>query len=71
MEMTLRGVILQKYPSASAFGKALGWGRQKASDIMNGRRKPTADEMILIAQDVGINDAKSFMSLFFPNLSTM
>lgn len=71
MEMTLRGVILQKYPSASAFGKSMGWGRQKASDIMNGRRQPTADEMVLIANDVGIHDAKSFMSLFFPSLSTM
>lgn len=71
MEMTLRGVILQKYPSASAFGKSMGWGRQKASDIMNGRRQPTAEEMVLIANDIGIQDAKSFMSLFFPSLSTM
>lgn len=71
MNLNLRGAVLQKYPSASAFGKAMGWPRQKASDIMNGRRQPDADEMILIATDLGINDAKAFMALFFPSLSTM
>lgn len=71
MEMTLRGAILQKFPSASAFGKAMGWGRQKASDIMNGRRKPDAEEMLLIAEMIGVHDSKTFMSLFFPTLSTM
>ena len=70
MEMTLRGVILQKYPSATAFGKAMGWGRQKASNIMNGRIQPSADDMIAIANAVGINDSTSFMSIFFPTLST-
>lgn len=69
--MTLRGAILQKYPSATAFGKAMGWDRKKASDIMNGRRHPNADEMVQIAKDIGVTDASSFMSLFFPKLSTM
>lgn len=71
MELKLRGVILQKYPSASAFGRAMGWDRKKASDIMNGRRQPTADEMVMIANDVGITEAGAFMSLFFPSMSTM
>lgn len=71
MEMTVRGVILQKYPSASAFARSMGWPRQKASDIINGRRKPTADEMVMIAKDVGLTDAKAFMSVFFPGVSTM
>lgn len=70
MEMTLRGVVLQNYPSACAFGKAMGWNRQKASDIMNGRRQPSADEMIQIAKKIGIDDAQSFMSIFFPSVST-
>lgn len=69
MEMTLRGVVLQNYPSACAFGKAMGWNRQKASDIMNGRRQPSADEMIQIAKKIGIDDAQSFMSIFFPSVS--
>lgn len=71
MELNIRGAVLQKYSSASAFGKAMGWNRQKASDIMNGRRQPSADEMVLIAKDLGIDDAKAFMALFFPSLSTM
>ena len=71
MEMTVRGVVLQKYASASAFGRAMGWNRQKASDIINGRRQPSADEMVLMAQALGVDDAKAFMALFFPSLSTM
>lgn len=70
MEMTLRGVVLQNYSSACAFGKAMGWNRQKASDIMNGRRQPSADEMIQIAKKIGIDDAQSFMTIFFPSMST-
>lgn len=70
MEMKLRGVILQKYPSASAFARSVGWGRQKASNIMNGRIQPSADDMIAIAEAVGIDDAKAFMALFFPTLTT-
>jgi len=71
LEMTLRGAILQKYPSATAFGKAMGWDRKKASDIMNGRRQPNADEMVMIAKDIGATEARTFMSLFFPSMSTM
>ncbi len=70
MKTTLRGAILQKYPSACAFGKAMGWNRQKASDIMNGRRTLSANEMISIAQKIGVDDADSFMSIFFPSMST-
>lgn len=70
MEMTLTGVLLQKYRSATAFGRAMGWGRQKASNILNGRVQPSADDMIKIANDVGITDAHTFMSLFFPSMST-
>ena len=70
MELNIRGVILQKYPSASAFARSMGWPRQKASDIMNGRRKPSADEMTMIANDVGLTNAESFMAVFFPNMST-
>ena len=70
MELNLRGAILQKYPSATAFGKAMGWPRNKASDIMNGRRQPTADEMVLISRDIGITTADAFMSIFFPSMST-
>ena len=69
MDMNLRGVILQRFPSATAFGKEMGWGRQKASNIMNGRTQPSAEDMIAIAQKVGIDDARSFMDIFFPTLS--
>lgn len=65
MQITLRGAILSKYSNASAFGKAIGWSRKKASDIMNGRRRPSAKEMEDIANILGIKDDHVFMALFF------
>lgn len=70
MDMTIRGAVLQKFPSASAFAREVGWGRQKASRIINGVVQPSAEEMIVIAKAVGIDDSETFMSLFFPSLST-
>lgn len=70
MVLNLRGIVLQKYPSTSAFAREVGWGRAKASSILNGRSKPTAAEMITIAEAVGIDDASTFMAIFFPSLAT-
>lgn len=70
MDMTIRGAVLQKFPSTSAFAREVGWGRQKASRIINGVVQPSADDMVTIAKAVGIDDSATFMSLFFPSLST-
>lgn len=70
MELTLRGAILQVFPSATAFGKAMGWSRQKASNIMNGRVSPDAEEMMQIARGIGVEDSGTFLRLFFPHVST-
>lgn len=65
MEITLRGAILGKYRNISQFAKAIGWNRKKASDIVNYRRRPSAQEMEEISELLDVHDNSSFMALFF------
>ena len=65
MQVNLRGTILGKYRDISSFAKAIGWNRKKASDIINEKRRPTAHEMEEISDLLNINDADTFMQLFF------
>lgn len=71
MQLNLRGVVLGKYRDISSFAKAIGWNRRKASDIVNGRRSPTANEMETISKILEIKDANTFMNIFFNQPSTM
>ena len=71
MQVNLRGAIFGKYRDISTFANAIGWNRKKASDIINGKRSPNADEMEAIANILGVNDNETFMSLFFASKSTM
>ena len=71
MQVNLRGAVFAKYRDISTFANAIGWNRKKASDILNGKRRPTADEMEKISDVLGINDSETFMSLFFASKSTM
>lgn len=68
MQITLRGCILGKYPSIKDFASAAGIDRRRASKIVNGQARPTADEMETIARIAGVEDQDTFMSLFFPEL---
>lgn len=65
MQATLRGIVLDRYGSMSTFAQKVGWGRKKASDIVNGRRHPTADDMMVIASELKIANDQDFMALFF------
>jgi transcriptional regulator with XRE-family HTH domain len=70
MQVSLRGAIFDRFSNISAFAKNIGWDRKKASDIVNGRRRPSADEMEEIARALNVEDEHTFMSLFFASLST-
>lgn len=71
MENPIRGAVFGKFHSITAFSNAIGWKRNKASRILNGVQQPTADEIIQIAKCLNIQDAITFVSIFFPQLSTM
>ena len=68
MENALRGTVLEKHPSITAFANAMHWDRKKASRIINRVQRPTAEDMEAMAEDLGILDADKFMAIFFPNL---
>lgn len=65
MNVSLRGFVLDHFANMSDFAHAIGWDRKKASDIANGRRRPSADEMESIADLLGIQDNETFIRLFF------
>ena len=67
MQINLRGAVFGKYKNISAFAKSIGWERKKASDIVNGKRRPSADEMEKISDALDVHDPSTFVALFFSN----
>ena len=70
MENALRGAVLAKYPSIKAFSDSMKWDRKKGSRIVNRVQKPTADDMEKMAILLNVQDADSFIRIFFPSVST-
>lgn len=59
----IRGIVLGRYPSITAFAKEVNWSRQKASSIINGKQEPTLDDCYVISLAVG-RDADEIASIF-------
>jgi len=70
MENSLRGTVLTKFKSVTAFANAMHWDRKKASRIVNRQQKPTAHDMEEMARCLDIHDADSFVRIFLPSLPT-
>lgn len=68
--LNLRGAIMSKFKTISAFADAIGWKRNKASRIINDVTKLDADDMIAIAKVIDVKTPEQFMFLFFNSLST-
>ena len=64
----LRGLVLAKYPSITAFAEAIGWNRLKASRIVNRIQRPLATEMVVMATLLGVKDDSTFVRVFFPDM---
>ena len=45
MDLTLRGIVFDKYRTIGDFADAMGWSRNKASGIVNGKRQPSKADM--------------------------
>lgn len=52
--MTLRGIVYSKYNSISDMADAIGWTRQKASNIINGNVEPSLDDVDKLAKALGL-----------------
>ena len=62
-ENKIRGLILERYPTITAFAKAVGWTRQKASSIIRIKQEPSLDDCYAIARAVD-KDANEIASIF-------
>ena len=71
MPNSIRGLVFSRYSSISEFAEAMNWGRQKATRIVKGTHRPSADDMEKMAKHFGIHDASTFMTVFFPHYATM
>lgn len=70
MENRIRGAVFNKFNSIVSFANAIGWQRNKASRIINGIQQPSIDDMEQMAKCLDIPDALTFVSIFFPQMST-
>lgn len=70
MQNALRGHVFSQYENLTVFSDKLGWDRGKTSRIVNGKQRPSADEMEQIASALNVHDVNTFMDLFFPKMST-
>jgi len=69
--ITLRGLVLSKYRTIGDFSKAIGWQRNKASRIVNGKQFPNTEEIQEITACLKINSERLFVNIFFASLSTL
>lgn len=70
MENQIRGAVFSKFSNITSFANAIGWSRNKASRILNGVTEPSANDIEQMAVCLNILDAATFVSIFFPALST-
>lgn len=64
----LRGEIVAEYRTQTAFADAIGWHKNKVTNMLTGKYKPDTDE---VAKIVGLLhlDASKFCDIFLPRNS--
>jgi hypothetical protein len=68
--MTLKGIVVSKFGSATKVAKMLNWSGSKARRILRGEQLPTMLDIEEMAVVLGINSMEEFIRVFFPRLST-
>lgn len=64
-EISLRGIVYDKYRSMAELANTIGWTRQKASNIINGNAEPSLDDTYKLSKALGIPFEKT--ARFFLN----
>lgn len=64
----LRVDIIRKFGTQGNFAKELGWTENKLSKMMQGRYTPNLDEVICIAEKLGLEE-KRFLTIFLDKKS--
>ena len=53
--MTFRGLVYSKFKTIADFAQAIGWTRQKATNIVNGIQEPSLDDTDKMAKALGMS----------------
>ena len=67
----LKGAVVARFGTITAFASAAKWDRKKASRIVNHVQAPLAHDMETMAELLEVNDGDTFVRLFLPRVSTM
>ena len=70
LKVTLKGLVISKFGSATELGKALNWSGRRARSIVNGSQEPTVADIELLSTALGLTNANDFIAVFYPALST-
>ena len=52
----LRGEIVAKFKTQTAFANAMNWNKNKVTKMLNGLYNPDIDEVALIVQTLGLSE---------------
>lgn len=53
--MNFRGLVYSKYKTIADFAQAIGWTRQKATNIVNGVQEPSLDDTDKMAKALNMS----------------
>lgn len=54
-DIQFRGVVYSKFKSIANFASAIGWTRQKGTNIVNGLTEPSLDDVDKMAKALGMS----------------
>ena len=54
-KIRLRGIVYSKFRTISAFADAIGWTRQKGTNIVNGVTEPSLNDVDKMAKALGMS----------------
>ena len=53
--INFRGLVYSKYKTIADFAQAIGWTRQKATNIVNGQQEPSLDDTDKMAKALNLS----------------
>lgn len=65
LDMKFRGIVYSRYKSIADFANAIGWTRQKGTNIVNGNTEPSLDDVDKMAKALNMSfeeTAKFFLT---------
>lgn len=60
--INFRGLVYSKFKTIADFAQAIGWTRQKATNIVNGQQEPSLDDTDKMAKalDLSLDETAQF-----------